>query len=87
MMILRLLLAVIMICFAIKALVYLVRQIGPKRSKPAVERWNTAQGANEMVRDPVCGLYIPAQEALSLVKGGKAIHFCSERCLQRFISG
>ncbi len=87
MVILRLLLAVIMICFAIKALVYLVRQLGPKRSKPAVEGWNTAQGANEMVQDPVCGLYVPAQEALRLVKGGKTVHFCSDKCLQRFVNG
>jgi uncharacterized protein len=86
-MLLRLLLAVVIVCFGIKVLVYVIRQLRPKQSKPAVEEWNTASGANEMVRDPVCGLYVPSQDAVSLVKAGKKIHFCSDECLQRFVNG
>jgi uncharacterized protein len=86
-MLVRLILAVVAICLGIKALVYLFRQLGPKRSRPAVDAWNTAHGASEMVRDPVCGLFVPAQEALSLIKAGKTVHFCSDECRQRFLNG
>jgi uncharacterized protein len=85
-MLLRVLLAVIAICLGIKALMYLARQLGPKRSRPAVDAWNAAHGANEMVRDPVCGLYVPTQEAVSLLKAGKTVYFCSENCRQRFLN-
>ncbi len=83
---LRLLLIVLLLCLGIKVLVYVARQLSAKRQRPEVEGWNTVHGANEMVRDPVCGIYIPAQEAVSVVKAGKTVHFCSDECRQRFVN-
>jgi len=42
---------------------------------------------NEMVRDPVCGVYITPREAISVVERGRRIHFCSEQCRQKYIDG
>jgi uncharacterized protein len=35
----------------------------------------------QMVRDPVCGTFLPPANALSLTERGGAVrHFCSEKC-------
>jgi YHS domain-containing protein len=40
-----------------------------------------------MVRDPVCGVYIPEQGALVEHRDGKIHHFCSEACREKFKKG
>ena len=40
-----------------------------------------------LVQDPVCGTFIPRQEALKLTKDGQDYLFCSEGCLKRFHRG
>lgn len=37
-----------------------------------------------MVRDPVCGLHLPEDRAITLVHDGERIHFCSEQCRRAF---
>ncbi|HLE71130.1 MAG TPA: hypothetical protein VJH87_15730 [Vicinamibacteria bacterium] len=39
-----------------------------------------------MVRDPVCGVYVPEGRALVEVHAGERIHFCSEACRASFRS-
>jgi YHS domain-containing protein len=35
----------------------------------------------QMVRDPVCGTFLPPDAALSLAeRGGAVLYFCSEKC-------
>jgi uncharacterized protein len=35
----------------------------------------------QMVRDPVCGTFLPPANALSLTaRGGDVLYFCSEKC-------
>lgn len=41
---------------------------------------------SEMVRDPVCGMYISGNIELSVVKDGRRFHFCSTECYQKFLS-
>lgn len=38
----------------------------------------------ELVQDPVCGLYLPESEALKVRKDGVLLHFCSEKCKTTF---
>ena len=40
---------------------------------------------NEMVRDPICGLYISSNDALSEIRRGSRIWFCSEECRLKFL--
>ena len=41
-------------------------------------------GAVKLVRDPVCGTYVPARAALSATAGGTTHYFCSETCRAKF---
>lgn len=55
----------------------------PHRSEPRVDQDMTA--VNDMVRDPVCGLYVTSEESLSAVVNGRKYHFCSMECRRKFI--
>jgi len=37
-----------------------------------------------LVRDPVCGTYVPPRAALSLTSAGSTHYFCSEQCKREF---
>jgi YHS domain-containing protein len=37
-----------------------------------------------MVRDPVCGVHVPERASLVELRGGEAVHFCSEACRSKF---
>jgi uncharacterized protein len=51
---------------------------GPRPSGPP------ARGV-QMVRDPVCGTYLPPAGAVSLAERGGAVHyFCSEKCREAY---
>ena len=39
---------------------------------------------DELVQDPVCGVYCPKRDALSLNQQGKTYYFCSDKCRQEF---
>jgi uncharacterized protein len=39
----------------------------------------------QMVRDPVCGTFLPPASAVNLVERGGAVHyFCSDKCRDAF---
>ena len=38
----------------------------------------------EMVKDPVCGTYVPRDGSPSLMDGGREHFFCSPRCRELF---
>jgi YHS domain-containing protein len=40
--------------------------------------------AVKLVRDPVCGTYVPPRAALSITSGGDTRYFCSEQCRTEF---
>lgn len=84
---LRLALIAVLIFLGVKTLLFLTRQFGRRRPEQAVEAANpAAQGASEMVRDPVCGVYIPVHEAINLDRAGRTVHFCSEECRKTFLN-
>jgi YHS domain-containing protein len=41
----------------------------------------------EMIRDEVCGVYLPKYEALKVEIEGKVYYFCSEECKDAFLKG
>jgi uncharacterized protein len=60
--------------------------------RPKVERRTRSQGApgnrvieDEMVRDPVCGTYLPRREALVDRRGGEQLFFCSRECRDAYL--
>ena len=40
---------------------------------------------DEMVKDPVCGVYVPKRQALTASYGGKTMYFCGPRCRERYL--
>ena len=41
----------------------------------------------EMVKDEVCGVYLPKDEALKVEIAGKVYYFCSQECKNAFLKG
>jgi YHS domain-containing protein len=37
-----------------------------------------------MVRDPVCGTFVLPDRAVTMVDQGRAVHFCSDACRDRY---
>lgn len=37
-----------------------------------------------MVRDPVCGLYLPKDRAVGEMRNGEPVYFCSEKCRAQY---
>jgi uncharacterized protein len=37
-----------------------------------------------MVKDPVCGTYLPRQDAVSEIIRGNTLYFCSKKCLSEY---
>lgn len=52
---------------------------GPSSSHPP-----SRESGESMVKDPVCGTYLPQGEAISLRRGGVEHYFCSTECRDRF---
>jgi len=40
--------------------------------------------SNQLAIDPVCGMTIPKQGAITRVREGKTYYLCSEMCVSRF---
>jgi len=40
--------------------------------------------SGEMVRDPVCGMFVSTEVSHRLAEGGETLHFCSRECLERY---
>jgi uncharacterized protein len=70
------------------ALGYLVssRLFSKRRRLRATERWAPTAVTQEMVRDPVCHLYLPRSEALRRRIRGQELFFCSPGCLDKFLA-
>jgi len=39
---------------------------------------------DELVKDPVCGTYVPKKEAIVYGRRGKLYYFCCKECLEEF---
>ena len=74
------------VLFALVAYVaFLIMRIyrGLKRSLPKTQTQAPREAQGVMVRDEICGTYIPRDEALREVRGGVEHFFCSEECRRK----
>jgi YHS domain-containing protein len=71
----------------------LVCYLAYRVAKSAYQSWISGGAASRearpdepevLVKDPVCGTFIPRREALKAQKDGQDYFFCSEGCLKRF---
>jgi uncharacterized protein len=64
----------------------LVQLLFPRRRGPRqAGRQARTSIAEEMVRDPVCQLYLPRSEAIRRKVQGREYFFCSPGCLDKFL--
>ena len=61
------------------------RRFLSKRS-PRPDRQETGRIDDVMVKDPECGSYFPQRDGVVLKDGERELHFCSERCRDRYQS-
>jgi uncharacterized protein len=54
-----------------------------KKSQPSE---NSANETNQMVKDPVCGMYMDARLAVRLESRRENFYFCSEECKKKYLS-
>ena len=69
------------------ALGYLISQlVFPKRRvRQQTGQQASTEVAEEMVRDPVCQVYLPRAEAIRRKVQGRDYFFCSPGCLDKFL--
>jgi YHS domain-containing protein len=68
------------------AFLFLRIYLGLKRGRPRTPARSPREAQGVMVKDDVCGTYIPRDEALTEVHGGEEHFFCSEECRRKFRS-
>jgi hypothetical protein len=78
----RFLLRVIVIFIVVLAALSMVRRILGLLAPLLPEQRQRSSGGGRLVKDPVCGTYIPAETALQA--GGE--FFCSEACRGKYLA-
>lgn len=65
---------------------------GERPSIPFFKRKKKRQGSahaqtavEEMKKDPVCGTYLPEDQAVHYRRSGETYYFCSQECKQKFL--
>ncbi len=56
------------------------------QKKPPSDSSSNLPVTDQLVQDPVCGVYCPKKKALSAIYKGKVYYFCSEECRQKFLA-
>ncbi len=56
------------------------------QKKPSSDSSSNLPVTDQLVQDPVCGVYCPKKKALSAIYKGKVYYFCSEECRQKFLA-
>jgi len=60
---------------------------GVKKIRAGAEAQPPRPVQGEMVKDEICGTYIPREEALTEFRDGVEHYFCSEDCRRKLKSG
>jgi uncharacterized protein len=55
-----------------------------KKKKPSTGSSTAPPVIEEMKRDPVCGTFVPVNQAVKEKTGTTVYYFCSEECKQKF---
>jgi YHS domain-containing protein len=77
---------ILFVLAAYVAFLFLRIYLGLKRRRPQTQERAPREVQGVMVKDDVCGTYIPRDEALTEVRGGEEHFFCSEECRRKFKS-
>ena len=80
----RLLLGLILFLFVIRAVLMLVRGVMQGVNGQTGGGAPQARASVQLMRDPVCGVYVSPTKAITEQSGVGIAYFCSERCRQEW---
>jgi len=66
------------------AIYWLLRSFLKSKPKKKASSQLSPKIEDELVKDPMCGIYIPKQKAIRAKIGGKVYYFCSQRCKEEY---
>jgi YHS domain-containing protein len=81
-----LLLRLILLLFIVRAVLMLVRGVMQGISGEAGGGSRGSRPSVQLMRDPVCGVYVSPSKAITEQSGVGVAYFCSERCRQAWRS-
>jgi uncharacterized protein len=84
-MVIALLRLVLFVFIAYVAFLFIRIFLGLKRTRPRTQAPGQIRGV--MVKDEICGTYIPREEALTEFRAGAEHYFCSEECRRKSRKG
>ena len=70
-----------LVLYVIFILVRFIQSIG--RAKRPAGASRSEQGT--MVKDEICNMYLPREEAIREIREGREHYFCSDECRRKFI--
>lgn len=83
--VLRFVLVLLLVMLVLRALLRMVAGMIDGATQPQGKRGEPPGRGVQMVRDPVCGTFLPPANAVSLAeRGGGVRYFCSEKCREAF---
>jgi YHS domain-containing protein len=78
-----LILRIVLLLLIIRAVLMLVRGVIQGARGPSQQASPARRG--QLLRDPVCGVYVTADKAITERSGAGTAYFCSEKCRQAWI--
>ena len=82
---LRLIFYVLFIFIAYRVFKWALKLLDSGKSDPLIHGDHQKPAVDDLVKDPVCGVYVPVRTAISTMAGGKQVYFCSENCRKRYL--
>ncbi len=77
---LRFVLLLLLVMLVVRAFWRVVSGVIDGVSRPRGQRSGPPERGVQMVRDPVCGTFLPPENAVTLAERGSVRYFCSEKC-------
>ena len=84
---LALFLVILLVYVSFRAFTQLNRYLKSQDARREIKPDGRDTAIKEMVQDPVCGVFITAQEAITTVDKGKTVYFCSTQCRDKYVNG
>lgn len=83
----RFLLRILFIFVALFGVMSLIRgALAPDRSGAGRPSPQDRERTGKLMKDPVCGTYVPAETALTARSDSGTHYFCSEECRRKFLA-
>jgi uncharacterized protein len=81
----RFLVLAALIYAGVKAFTWVYRSLTAVNRSHSIGEPGASPAIDEMVQDPVCGVYVACGKAISAVVDGKTVYFCSKECRDRYV--